>query len=126
MKASGNPPAEFILESGSVLCKVYQREVPPSQSNDQVQVAGDPTGQVEAPVELLATDFAILNALTKVALGRSSLLPLLGYTRPTGNYKKALEKLMMIGWIEMTIPDKPNSRLQKYKITEKGRKYYGS
>jgi len=108
--------------SVSLLIDVYQRVVALSQSNVQVQVVGE----FEAPVELLATDIAILNALTKVALGRSSLLPLLGHTRPTGNYKKALEKLMMIGLIEMTIPDKPNSRLQKYQITEKGRNYYGS
>jgi len=129
LRASGNPPAEFILESGSVLCKVYQRVVDPSQKNDPVQVTGEFEAPVEAPVEapaeLSATDSAILKALTKLSLGRSSLLPLLGYTRPTGNYKKALEKLMMIGLIEMTIPDKPHSRLQKYQITEKGRKYFG-
>lgn len=92
---------------------MYQRVVDPSQSNGQIQVAGEFPGEVEAPVkapvELSVTDIAILKALAKEALGRSSLLPLLGYTRPTGNYKKALEKLMMIGLIEMTIHEKPNS-----------------
>jgi len=32
-----------------------------------------------------------------------------------------LKPAMKDGWIEMTIPDKPNSRLQKYRLTNKGR-----
>jgi DNA-binding PadR family transcriptional regulator len=36
-----------------------------------------------------------------------------------GHLKPALAE----GLIEMTIPDKPNSRLQKYRLTDKGRQW---
>jgi hypothetical protein len=44
--------------------------------------------------------------------------------RPTfrENY---LHPALAEGYIEMTIPEKPNSRLQKYRLTEKGRLVIG-
>jgi predicted HTH transcriptional regulator len=45
--------------------------------------------------------------------------------RPTMKYNY-LQPALEAGYIEMTIPDKPNSRLQKYRITENGRKLLDS
>jgi ATP-dependent DNA helicase RecG len=35
--------------------------------------------------------------------------------------KAYLEPCLAIGWIERTIPDKPQSSKQKYRLTDKGR-----
>lgn len=43
--------------------------------------------------------------------------------RDRAHFRKAyLEPLLQVGWIERTIPEKPTSRLQKYRLTEAGRK----
>ena len=60
-------------------------------------------------------------ALAAEPLGRSPLLGALGYSQPTGNYKAAMTKLLQAGLIAPTLPDKPNSRLQQYRLTVQGR-----
>ncbi|MFO7598231.1 MAG: cell filamentation protein Fic, partial [Candidatus Desulfacyla sp.] len=37
--------------------------------------------------------------------------------------ERYLKPALTDGLIEMTIPDKPNSRLQKYRLTDKGRQW---
>jgi ATP-dependent DNA helicase RecG len=77
---------------------------------------------VEAPVELTATEKKIIAAIASQNLGQKELLDLLGYRQKTGNYKKSMAQLIRSNLIQRTLPDKPTSRLQKYRITEKGRK----
>jgi len=43
----------------------------------------------------------------------------LGYKSITGNLKKAIDNLLKQGLIEYTIPNKPTSKNQKYKLSSK-------
>jgi len=49
------------------------------------------------------------------------LLEVTGYTRRTGYFRRGLEKLLKLGFLEMTIPDKPRSSKQRYRLTETGK-----
>jgi ATP-dependent DNA helicase RecG len=78
------------------------------------QPSGQVTGQVTGQV---------INLL-KVALGersRKELMEAMGLTGRDNFEKLYLRPALDAELIEMTIPDKPNSRLQKYRLTEKGK-----
>jgi hypothetical protein len=85
------------------------------QDDETAQVTPQVTPQV---VQLLG----ILAGL-KEAADRESLQQALGFKARKNFRLLYLVPAMESGLIEMTIPDKPNSRLQKYRLTEKGRKF---
>ena len=117
-ESAGLPTPTFESNSGGVLATftLHPASVGP------VDLPKSTTTQVEAQVELSETDKKIISLLDTQTLGQSQIMALLGYTTRTGNFKRALERLSALALIEMTIPDKPNSRLQKYRLTEKFRK----
>ena len=51
------------------------------------------------------------------------ILKVLGYKTRTRNFRKALDNLIEKQLIEMTIPNKPRSKNQRYRLTEKGKAY---
>jgi ATP-dependent DNA helicase RecG len=53
------------------------------------------------------------------------LLAAAGYKSRTGNFKRSLARLVEKRLLDLTIPDKPNSRLQKYRLTARGRSLLG-
>lgn len=67
----------------------------------------------------------IVEALMQNELSSSELLELCGYTNRTRFRKDIIEPMMDIV-IEFTIPDKPNSRNQKYRLTEQVRRLLGN
>ena len=43
----------------------------------------------------------------------------LGQKKVSGQLNKVIRKLLKDGLIQYTIPEKPNNRVQKYRLTEK-------
>jgi len=79
------------------------------------QVAPHETPQVTPQVA------AILRAASPGAQSRGELQAA-ARIRDREYFRKAyLEQLLSVGWLERTIPDKPRSRLQKYRLTAAGR-----
>jgi len=53
--------------------------------------------------------------------GKAGLAKMLGHKTVSGELKLQLKKLVEMALVEFTIPEKPNSRLQKYRLTGKGK-----
>jgi len=54
-------------------------------------------------------------------MSAADLVSKLGLKSKTGALKRSLQELLDKGLVEYTIPDKPKSRLQKYRLTNKGK-----
>ena len=79
-------------------------------------VAVEVEAQVEAQVKI-----HIIAACADVPLSSAEIAAALGHKQLSGNLRKALPRLRAAGLLEYTIPEKPNSHLQKYRLTDKGR-----
>ncbi len=87
----------------------------------EAQVEAHVKAQVEAHIKLTETERKIL-IICNNPIGNKGLVDALGYKSFTGNVKRAMQHLKKIQAIEYTIPDKPRSQNQQYRITEKGQK----
>ncbi len=63
----------------------------------------------------------VLQNLAQMPNGKSALAKQLGHKTVSGELTKQIKRLLKLELIEMTIPEKPSSRLQKYRLTNQGK-----
>jgi len=71
----------------------------------------------------VAPQVGALLAVIQSEMGRKALQTALGLIDRKSFRERYLKPALSGGLIEMTIPDKPNSRIQKYRLTDKGRQW---
>ena len=75
--------------------------------------------KLESKPESLAT--RLLDLLATEPLAKAAISRRLGQKRVSGSLNKVMRQLMAAGQIEYTRPDTPRSRLQEYRLTERGK-----
>ena len=63
----------------------------------------------------------MLSALERAPLRKAEIAAELGHKEVSGRLNQVIRLLMADQTVEYTIPDKPASRLQKYRLTDKGK-----
>jgi len=103
------------LDSGFFILTIWRNifEIPVVQPKQELE------SRLESRLEsLLAAKILIILKYGKQ--GKSGLAFKLGHKTVSGELHKQVRRLVGLNFIEMTIPKKPNSRLQKYRLTGKG------
>ena len=91
---------------------------------DLGEALGIPTPQVTTQV---TTQVAKLLSAAKTEPQNRAKLQAAGGLKDRKHFRETYaDPLITAGWLELTIPDKPTSRLQKYRLTEKGRAWLAS
>lgn len=82
------------------------------------EVLGRPAAQVTAQVAAQVT--FILGAVAYEPKNREDIQSAAGITHREHFRNFYVDPLIEAGWLERTVPEKPTSRLQKYRLTDKG------
>jgi hypothetical protein len=89
--------------------------------SDDLELAGTARRTPQVTPQVIA----VLQVAAQKANSRGELQKAAGI-KDSEHFRKAyLEPLSSAGWLERTIPDKPRSRVQRYRTTEAGREAMG-
>lgn len=86
-----------------------------------LQMILDAAPRAQSKAQYEAQSESILHALALAPLSANELIVHLKLRSKTGAFKRTIKELLVNELIAYTLPDKPSSRLQKYRLTGKGR-----
>lgn len=124
-KNAGLPEPEIRMDAGSFVLTIRRKTPTRAPQLEQGQVTKQVGGRLESRLESrLGSALAakVVLAIREHPLGKASIAPILGHKTVSGELHKQIKRLVDADYIEPTIPNKPNSPLQKYRLTEKGRR----
>jgi Fic family protein len=121
-----NDSGEFIeFTLSAILDAVEVQTKHEDKHQDKHQVEHQDKHQVEHQdkhqVELSEVMLSILQSLESTSLSRKEIFAAIRMNGDTRAFRRYIKPLLEGRYIEMTAPDKPNSKLQKYRITDKGK-----
>jgi ATP-dependent DNA helicase RecG len=119
MARNGSPPPRFSTDEGRTY---FLAELPVHPELPGVGQAHDKAHDEAHDEPLSETAEQILVLLATAPRSRAELTGALGIkSSRAGHFLRAVEQIRRLGLAELTIPDKPQSRNQKMRITEAGR-----
>ncbi|MBS4166598.1 hypothetical protein NEOC65_001687 [Neochlamydia sp. AcF65] len=116
-KENGNPKPTWEMRAESVVTTFLPSSFFATGKRPEEQAEEAEKVRPESRPESLEKE--VIKLLRKESLSKSEISQILGHKHISGGLKKVLSSLLKQGKIIYTLPEKPNSRLQKYKLTDK-------
>ncbi len=132
-RSTGFPKIRRALKKNGSSAPVYETDgdreyfmatikIHPKAKEEKTATAEETAGQVGEQVsEQVGEQVRKVLEYCSQPRTKQAMLAALGLAPAYLNYKRHIYPLLQGGLLELTIPDKPNSRLQKYKLTARGR-----